>query len=235
MFADVDRSARWSSPPRAATPPPTAEFVADLAAHGGRAEQVTEVCQDMSEAFLTGALEHLPDGRDHLRPLPRQGAADQGRRRGPPRRARRARRPAQAQPLPVAAPASQPHRPPARTARRAAAPAPEDRPRLPLDAELRRRLRPPRRRGRALPAGMVRGAKRSACTRSSTSPTWSRSTGSASPAGSTRRITNGLLEGLNSLVQAAKRRARGYRSTRNYIAMIYLTVGRLDIHVTHAK
>ena len=42
------------------------------------------------------------------------------------------------------------------------------------------------------------------------------------------RITNGLLEGLNSLVQAAKRRARGYRSTRNYIAMIYLTVGKLD-------
>jgi len=49
------------------------------------------------------------------------------------------------------------------------------------------------------------------------------------------RITNGLLEGLNSLVQAAKRRARGCRSTRNYIAMIYLTVGKLDLHVTHAK
>ena len=49
------------------------------------------------------------------------------------------------------------------------------------------------------------------------------------------RITNGLLEGLNSLVQAAKRRARGYRSTRNYIAMIYLTVGRLDASVTHPK
>lgn len=35
------------------------------------------------------------------------------------------------------------------------------------------------------------------------------------------RITNGLLEGLNSLVQAAKCRARGYRATRNYIAMIF--------------
>ncbi|MFN2445119.1 MAG: transposase [Vicinamibacterales bacterium] len=49
------------------------------------------------------------------------------------------------------------------------------------------------------------------------------------------RVTNGLLEGLNSLVQAAKRCARGYRSTRNYIAMTYLTVGKLDLHVTHAK
>jgi transposase len=52
------------------------------------------------------------------------------------------------------------------------------------------------------------------------------------------RISNGLLEGLNSLVQSAKRRARGYRSTRNYIAMIYLTVGKLDMAlpgVTHTK
>jgi transposase len=47
------------------------------------------------------------------------------------------------------------------------------------------------------------------------------------------RISNGLLEGLHSLVQAAKRRARGYRSTRIYIAMIHLTAGKLDIAVTH--
>jgi transposase len=42
------------------------------------------------------------------------------------------------------------------------------------------------------------------------------------------RINNGLLEGLNSLIQAAKRRARGYRTNRNYIAMIYLVVGKLE-------
>ena len=41
------------------------------------------------------------------------------------------------------------------------------------------------------------------------------------------RISNGLLEGLNSLIQAAKRRARGYRTNRNYIAMIYLVAGKL--------
>ncbi|WP_356709053.1 transposase [Paenibacillus sp. CECT 9249] len=34
------------------------------------------------------------------------------------------------------------------------------------------------------------------------------------------RMTNRLLEGMNSLVQAAKRKARGYRTTRNFIAMI---------------
>lgn len=49
------------------------------------------------------------------------------------------------------------------------------------------------------------------------------------------RISNGLLEGLHSLVQAAKRRARCYRSTRNYIAMIHLTAGKLDVGPTHAK
>ena len=42
------------------------------------------------------------------------------------------------------------------------------------------------------------------------------------------KVSNGLLEGLNSLIQAAKRRARGYRTNRNYIAMIYLVAGKLN-------
>jgi transposase len=45
------------------------------------------------------------------------------------------------------------------------------------------------------------------------------------------RLTNGLLEGLNSLIQAAKARARGYRSTRNFITMVYIIVGKLDFHL----
>ena len=44
-----------------------------------------------------------------------------------------------------------------------------------------------------------------------------------------------MLETLNGLVQATKRRARGYRSTRNYIAMVYLTASKLDSAITHAK
>lgn len=43
----------------------------------------------------------------------------------------------------------------------------------------------------------------------------------------TSRVNNGILEGLHSLIQAAKARARGYRSDRNLISMIYLTVGKL--------
>ena len=43
------------------------------------------------------------------------------------------------------------------------------------------------------------------------------------------RIANGLIEGINSLVQAAKAKARGYRSTRNLKAITYLIAGKLDL------
>jgi transposase len=57
----------------------------------------------------------------------------------------------------------------------------------------------------------------------------------------TSRITNGLLEGINSLIQAAKARARGFRSVDYLITMVYLLVGKLNfrlpavIPVTHTK
>ena len=44
-------------------------------------------------------------------------------------------------------------------------------------------------------------------------------------------IANGLIEGINSLVQAAKAKARGYRSTRNLIAIVYLITGKLDLRL----
>jgi len=49
----------------------------------------------------------------------------------------------------------------------------------------------------------------------------------------TSHLTNGLLEGINSLVQAAKARARGYRTARNLITMVYLIAGKLELNVTH--
>jgi transposase len=42
------------------------------------------------------------------------------------------------------------------------------------------------------------------------------------------RINNGILEGLNSLVQAAKAKARGYRTFKNLKTMIYMLTGKLD-------
>ena len=45
------------------------------------------------------------------------------------------------------------------------------------------------------------------------------------------KIANGLIEGINSLVQAAKAKARGYRSIRNLKAIVYLIAGKLDLQL----
>jgi transposase len=45
----------------------------------------------------------------------------------------------------------------------------------------------------------------------------------------TSRVSNGVLEAVNSLVQAAKARARGYRNVENFITMIYLIAGKLQL------
>lgn len=42
------------------------------------------------------------------------------------------------------------------------------------------------------------------------------------------RINNGILEGLNSLVQAAKAKARGYKTFRSLKTIIYMLTGKLD-------
>lgn len=43
------------------------------------------------------------------------------------------------------------------------------------------------------------------------------------------RITNALAEGINSMIQSAKRRARGFRRFEGYTCMIYLVVGKLNL------
>ncbi|MGV8128111.1 MAG: ISL3 family transposase [Methanothrix sp.] len=45
------------------------------------------------------------------------------------------------------------------------------------------------------------------------------------------RIDNGVLEGINSLIQAAKNIARGFRSTKNFIITIYLRLGKLHFNL----
>lgn len=57
------------------------------------------------------------------------------------------------------------------------------------------------------------------------------------------KINTGVLEAINGLIQAAKRRARGYRNVKNLITMIYLIAGKLDFNdlpvpalcTTHSK
>jgi transposase len=43
----------------------------------------------------------------------------------------------------------------------------------------------------------------------------------------TSNISNGILEGINSKIQLAKERARGYRNSRYFINMIYFICGKL--------
>jgi transposase len=49
------------------------------------------------------------------------------------------------------------------------------------------------------------------------------------------KVTNGVMEALASLVQAAKRKARGYRNHETFVLMAYLIAGKLDLESTHTK
>ena len=43
------------------------------------------------------------------------------------------------------------------------------------------------------------------------------------------RLTNAICEGIDAMVQAAKRKARGYHTFEGYSAMIYLVAGKLNL------
>jgi transposase len=47
------------------------------------------------------------------------------------------------------------------------------------------------------------------------------------------QINTGIMEGINNKIQLAKRRARGYRNTENYINMIYFIAGKLKFSYPH--
>lgn len=50
----------------------------------------------------------------------------------------------------------------------------------------------------------------------------------------TTKITNGVLEGINSIIQAVKRRARGYGTTKHFISMVYLICSNLEFNLPKA-
>jgi transposase len=43
------------------------------------------------------------------------------------------------------------------------------------------------------------------------------------------RLTNAICEGINSMIQAAKRKARGFHTFEGYSSMIYLVAGKLQL------
>ena len=48
------------------------------------------------------------------------------------------------------------------------------------------------------------------------------------------QISNGILEGLNSIVQAAKAKSRGFRTFKCFKIMVYLTTGKLNFSKVNA-
>ncbi|MEA1920143.1 MAG: ISL3 family transposase [Campylobacterota bacterium] len=49
------------------------------------------------------------------------------------------------------------------------------------------------------------------------------------------KINNGILEGLNSVIQAAKSKARGYKTFKNYKIIVYLLTGKLDFSLVNSR
>jgi len=48
-----------------------------------------------------------------------------------------------------------------------------------------------------------------------------------------KRLTNAICEGINSLVQTAKRKACGFRTFEGFASMIYLVAGKLELATPH--
>ena len=44
-----------------------------------------------------------------------------------------------------------------------------------------------------------------------------------------RGLTTAFMEGLNSLFSPTKRKARGYRTTKNLLTMLYFVAGKLKV------
>jgi len=216
-----------------------AAFRRDLERHGGKAEQVEEFCLDMSGAYLKGLAEEFPEAevtfdKFHVMKL-LNGAVDEVRRQ------------------------EQKGRPELKKTRYLWLKNPEN-----LTAKQRARLEEIRPSRSHLKTALAYRIKRSFqefweqptdlaeafltrwyywATHSQLEPVIRvAKTIKEHWAGvlrwHTTRVTNGVLEGLNSLIQAAKAKARGYRSTRNLIVMTYLIGGKLDFplpELTHSK
>jgi transposase len=230
LFVDIDQ-ARVLFTTEGKNAETVAAFADDLAAHGGKPEAISEVCIDMSPAFIKGVAENLPnapitfdkfhavkiinDAVDQVRRAEHKG---QGLLRGT--RYIWLRNTANV----------------------------SDRQRATLDNLPTRHLKTAR-------AYQIRLAFQELYDQTSTEAaagflkkwyfwaTHSRLEPIIAAAHTVKRhwhgilrwfdskIANGLIEGINSLVQAAKAKARGYRSTRNLKAMVYLLAGKLDLRL----
>ena len=210
-------------------------FAEDLSVHGGQGEQVCEVCSDMSPAFIRGVGDHLPEAgitfdRYHV-------IAELNKAVDEVRKAERKAHPELAgskylwlkRPQKLSAHQGQQiawlSRPSARLATARAYRwrwdfdgfYEQNSPEL-AEAYLERWCRGAIRSR----LGPLKKFVRMIQSHWDGVLSWQRS-----------RASNGLLEGTNSLIQAAKRKARGYRNKRKMITIIYLIAGELPLPSTH--
>lgn len=210
-------------------------FRADLLAHGGRVEQITELCMDVSEAFTKGAREQFPKAKVvfdkfHIMKLMNEAVEEV-------RRAEQKERPELVNSRYIWIKNPQNLTPNQLALLESLTPS-----KLGLKTARAYRIRLALQEFWNLPPGDVAEAY---LKRWYFWATHSRLPAIIRTAKTLKAhwdgvlhwfrapISNGTLEAINSLVHAAKARARGYRTNRNLIAMVYLTSGKLDIPVTH--
>lgn len=205
-----------------------ARFAQDLAAHGGSAAAVTAVCIDMSKAYRAGVAKHLPQAavtfdRFHIIQLANE-AVEQVRReevRSEPllRRSRwtwlKDKRRWSAGQIQQFHTLSRSHLKTARAWR--------------IKEALREIFASAgdRTQAEALLTRWYSWARRCRLAPLKRLAATLKSHWQGILNGFDSKLTNGRVEGINSLIQAAKARARGYRTPRSLITMTYLIAGKL--------
>jgi transposase len=210
-------------------------FVEDLKAHRGDPEQVASVTCDMSQAFLSGVNQHLPQAEityDRYHVVAKLNeAVDQVRREEARRRPELAgsrylwlkneanlTEPQVRQKIWLSRPSAQ-----LATARA-----------WRWKDDFNGFYEQPVRRAEAYLERWCYGAKRSRMEPLKTFVRMIEAHWEGIVRWHQTRTSTGLLEGTNSLIQAAKRKARGYRNKRKMITIIYLIAGRLPLPSTHS-
>ncbi|MGH3739637.1 MAG: ISL3 family transposase [Micromonosporaceae bacterium] len=234
LFMDLDATPRVLFATEGRDAATVARFSDDLAAHGGDAEQVAKVCCDMSPAFIRGVGDQLPGAEitfDRYHVIAGLGTAVDD-----VRKAERRSHPELAGSKYVWL-----KRPANLTQRQTETLAWLTRPSSRLATARAYRWRwdfdgfydQPPELAQAYLTRWCRGAIRSRLEPVKKFVRMVRAHWDGILAWHATRASNGILEGTNSLVQAAKRKARGYRNKQKMITIIYLIAGRLPLPTPH--
>jgi transposase len=235
LFVDLKKSQLlFATPGKDAST--IARFRADFEAHGGKADQLEEVCCDMSGAFLKGIADHLPGvpvtlDKFHLVQLMNQ-VVDATRRaeraEAPELKGRRyafLRNPETMSDEQLGFIAEQLQR--SRTLKTVKA--------FHLKLVFLEVFTQPQRAAAGYLRRWCQWAMRSRLPEMVRVARTIREHWDGVLRWFTSHISNGVLEGINSMIQAAKAKARGYRNVENLITIAYLLAGQLRFNVPHFR